>query len=328
MGSLRVAVIGHVDHGKSSLLGRLLFDSGQVNSEKIKEIGKNFAFFLDNLEEERVEGMTIDVFYARYQSPGYQYTFIDTPGHKEFIKNMLSGASRAEAAVLLVSATPKEGIQEQTKMHLQLTKLLGINQIAVVINKMDLVEYKKEVFEKIKNEVSLLLKKIGFKINEAPFIPVSAIEGVNVYQKSEKTPWYQGKSFIGELDDYFRPSPSLSVLPLRLVIQDVYSFSDGKVIAGKVETGVLTKGSEVIFKPSGVKSKIKEIRMGEKEKEKTEAGEVIGVVLENKEEKIGRGEVGGTEESLPSVCQEFLAQIYLLEKGRVCLLYTSPSPRD
>lgn len=322
--NLTIAVIGHVDHGKSTLIGRLLFDADQIKPEKIEEVKNTstgdyleYAHFLDNLEEERTEEMTIDVFYAQYRTPNCLYTFVDTPGHKELIKNMLSGASHAQGALVLISAAPGEGIQDQTRRHLRLAKLLGINQLIVVINKMDLVGYKKPVFEQIKKETERLLGEIGLKIKGIPFIPISAREGVNVSKKSRQTPWYQGRSLAQELDKNFKLPPRLRVFPLRLTVQDIYPITGRKILATRIETGSLTPGEEVIFQPSGVKAEVKEIKKGEKNLKKAQAGEAVGLILKETSKKIKSGQVGGTPNNPPFVCRKFAAQIYQTKEGEI-----------
>lgn len=319
MKDLHIAVVGHIDHGKSTLLGRLLFDSGQTKPEKVREVKEasktgtlDYAYFLDNFEEERVGNMTIDVCYLRLQDQGRGYNFIDTPGHKEFLKNMLSGASQAEAAVLLISAAPNEGIQDQTVRHLKLVKLLGINQLVVAINKMDVVNYQQAVFQKIKNEARSLLREIGFPVRVIPFIPVSAKKGINVYKRSKQTAWYQGLSFWEAIRKNFQPAPSPKDLPLRLIVQDVYSFGKEVIVAARVGSGVVKKGQTIIFSPSKKKAKIKEIKLGDKKTLEAQAGTVIGLVFE-KEIPVKRGEVGSLLKPAPSG-QTFTTQVYFFDE--------------
>lgn len=324
MKNIHIATIGHVDHGKSTLLGRLLFDSGQIKPEKIAEVKKSspqseldYAHFLDHLEEERIARMTIDVCYIQFKSPQYLYTFIDTPGHKEFIKNMLSGASHAEGAILLVSAAPGEGIQDQTIRHLKLAKLLGINQLLVAINKMDLVGYDEKIFKKISHQVCQLLKKIGYNTTKIPFIPISAKRGINIYRKGEGTPWYQGESFAQALDKYFQPLPSLAGLALRFIIQDIYPIQKEKIVVGKVEAGILKRGEQLIFLPSQTKTTVLEIKADQIEKKQAVAGAVVGLVLKDSEIPLTRGEVAGSINNLPVTRRKFKAYLYLIENQKI-----------
>lgn len=318
-----VAVIGNIDHGKSTLLGRLLFDSQQIKAEKIKEVKKiakgsqlDYAFFLDHFREERLKGMTIDVAYAHYRSPKFEYIFVDTPGHHQFIKNMLSGTSNAQAALLLVSVALKEGIQEQTIRHLKLAKLLGINQLVVAVNKMDLVSYDEKIFRKIVRQTAALLKSIGFS-QRTPFVPISALNGVNVYRQSRKTPWYSGKSLIKQLDSHFKLPPNLNKLPLRFVIQDIFSLGEEQVIAGKIESGVLRVGQKIIFQPGHFEVKVKEIRAVEAQKAKAGSGEMVGLIVAGRNNGLSRGQVAGLKFHSPTVKKKFTAQIYLIKKKKI-----------
>ncbi|MEM7820229.1 MAG: GTP-binding protein, partial [Candidatus Aenigmatarchaeota archaeon] len=244
---MNLVTIGHVDHGKSTLVGRLLYDSGNIKEEdmrKLKEIAKElkketfeFAFVMDKLKEERERGVTIDIMHTRFDTPKYYFTIIDAPGHRDFVKNMITGASQADAAILVCSA--KEGVQEQTKEHVFLIKVLGVKQMIVAINKMDAVNYDKAKFETLKTDLTKLLQTVGYDVSKILFIPVSAYAGDNVVKKSTNMPWYTGPTLFETLDTLVVPPQPIDK-PLRLPIQDVYTITGiGTVPVGRVETGIL-----------------------------------------------------------------------------------------
>ncbi|MCD6381632.1 MAG: GTP-binding protein, partial [Candidatus Aenigmarchaeota archaeon] len=256
---LNLVTIGHVDHGKSTLVGRLLFDSGAIREDQLrklkeeaKEKGKEtfeFAFVMDRLKEERERGLTIDIMHQKFETNKYYFTIIDAPGHRDFIKNMITGTAEADGAILVVSA--KEGPQEQTKEHIFLAKILGVEQLIVAINKMDTVNYEEKRFNEVKEEVSKLLKAVGYKPEEITFIPISAYNGDNVVKKSDKTPWYNGPTIVEALDQFKEPERPIDK-PLRIPIQDVYSIRGvGTVPVGRVMTGVLKVGDRIIINPPG-----------------------------------------------------------------------------
>jgi len=254
--SVNVVIVGHVDHGKSTLIGRLLYDSESLPEDKLAEVQKlfeeykkrfEFAYFLDSFEEELKEERTIDTTRVLFKGRNY-YTVVDVPGHKEFIKNMLTGASHAQVAILVVSAP--DGVQEQTRRHAFLVHMLGIRQIIVAINKMDLVDYKEDVFLKAEDEISQLLSSLGY--SEVIFLPISAMEGDNVYRPSGRMTWYQGATLIQSLDA-IEPEQE-SERALRLVVQDVYTADSEQITVGRVESGTLRKGDELIENPAGYPS--------------------------------------------------------------------------
>ena len=307
-----IVVIGHVDHGKSTLIGRLLYDSESIKEGRVEEIQKlaeeykkrfEFAYFLDSFEDELKEERTIDTTGVMFKGKNY-YSITDVPGHKEFIKNMLTGASHAEAAVLVVSAL--EGIQEQTRRHTFLLKMLGIKQLLVVVNKMDAVSYKEEAFQTIKDEMVELLSSFGYR--EVEFIPGSAMEGDNIYRRSERMEWYHGSTLIEALDGI---KLSNEAKPLRFVVQDVYLVDAERVIVGRVESGALKRGDEVIFQPSGAKGKVEKIKVFQAELEEARMGDSIGLVT-NAEAK--RGDVCGLLHNPPIATKEFLGEVVLLDK--------------
>jgi elongation factor 1-alpha len=324
---LNIVTIGHVDHGKSTLVGRLLYDSGAIREDelrKLQEMAKElkketfeFAFIMDKLKEERERGLTIDIAHQRFDTQKYYFTIIDCPGHRDFVKNMITGTSEADGAILVVSA--KEGVQEQTKEHIYLAKVLGVNQMIVAINKMDAVEYKEEAFKKVVNDVKKLLAAVGYKIDERAFIPISAYKGDNVVKKSENMPWYKGFTLLEALDNLFVVPPRPIDKPLRIPIQDVYSITGvGTVPVGRVETGILRKGDRVIFMPSNVAGEVKSIEMHHEEIPEAKPGDNIGFNVRGvSKDQIKRGDVAAHPESAPKPVKEFIAQIIVLNHPTV-----------
>ncbi len=321
---LNIITAGHVDHGKSTLMGRLLFETGAVRKEELeklkaiaKEYGKEgweFAYLLDKEKEERMRGLTIDVMHRPFETKKYFFTIIDCPGHRDFVKNMITGASQADGAILVVSAKTGEGVQEQTKEHTFLLKVLGINQIVVAISKMDTVDYSKERFEEVKKDVINLLKPLGFNVDKIRFVPVSGIYGDNLVKKSEKTPWYDGPTLIEALDEFEVPPRPIDK-PLRIPIQDVYSITGvGTVPVGRVETGVLRVGDTVIFEPAGVKGEVKSIEMHHQPIQEAKPGDNIGFNVRGiSRDQLRRGDVAGHPDNPPTVAEEFTAQIIVLQ---------------
>ncbi len=323
---LNLVTIGHVDHGKSTLVGRLLWDTKNIPEEqmrKLKDLAKElkketfeFAFVMDKLKEERERGVTIDVMHTRFDTPKYYFTVIDAPGHRDFVKNMITGTSQADAAVLVVSA--KEGPQEQTKEHIYLAKVLGVNQVIVAINKMDTVNYDEKRYNEVKEEVSKILKTIGYKPEEIPFIPASAYVGDNVAEKSQNMPWYTGKTVLEALDDLKEPEKPVSK-PLRLPVQDVYVITGvGTVPVGRVETGVLKKGDKVLFTPAGVTGEVKTIEMHHEEIPEAKPGDNVGFSVRGVDKKaVKRGDVACHPDKPATVAKEFEAQIIVLNHPNV-----------
>ena len=323
---LNLVTIGHVDHGKSTLVGRLLYDSGAIKEEdlrKLKEEAKQykketfeFAFIMDRLKEERERGVTIDIMHTKFETPKYYFTVIDAPGHRDFVKNMITGASQADAAILVVSA--KDGVQEQTKEHVFLVKILGVNQLIVAINKMDAVNYDEAKFKEVKEQVEKLLKTVGYDTSKILFIPVSAYYGDNVVKKSDKMPWYNGPTLIEALDTFEEPPKPIDK-PLRIPIQDVYSITGvGTVPVGRVETGVLKVGDTVIFLPSNVQGEVRSIEMHHEPIQEAKPGDNIGFNVRGVgKNDIRRGDVAGHPDKPPTVAKEFTAQIIVLNHPSV-----------
>ena len=312
---INLVVVGHKDHGKSTLIGRLLYDSKAILKQKLDEIRTElkksgetkfeFAFLLDSLEEERKGGLTIDIMQTPFKSKKYLYTIIDCPGHREFIKKMLTGASQADAALLVVSA--KEGIQDQTRQHTFLIKTLGIKQLVIAINKMDKVAYKENQFKKTCSELKQILHSLGY--SDVPMIPISAIKGDNVFKKSEKMKWYKGLTLIDTLDENIVPSALPLNKPLRGVVQDIYQYENNQqIIACKIETGTLKPEKTVIFNPSGKKGFLKKILIFGSAAEKAEPGDSVGLILDGID-TVERGEVLSYPQNQPQNVKKFIAEI-------------------
>ena len=319
---INLAIIGHIDHGKSTLVGRLLYEAGEIPEHVIEQYRKEaeakgkatfeFAWVMDHLKEERERGITIDVAHRKFETDKYYFTIVDCPGHRDFVKNMITGASQADAAVLVVAAP--DGVMEQTKEHVFLARTLGINQVIVAINKMDMINYDQNRFEEVKKQVSDLLKMVGYKVDQIRFIPVSAYKGDNIIKKSENTPWYDGVTFFEALNELKEPEKPVD-LPLRIPIQDVYSISGiGTVPVGRVETGRLKVGDKVIFEPPNITGEVKSIEMHHEPIEVAEPGDNIGFNVRGVGKKdLRRGDVCGHPDNPPTVVKEFTAQIVVLQ---------------
>ncbi|RLI97872.1 MAG: translation elongation factor EF-1 subunit alpha [Candidatus Aenigmatarchaeota archaeon] len=326
---INLMTAGHVDSGKSTLIGRLLFDTGAIREDemrKLKELAKElkketfeFAFVMDKLKEERQRGLTIDIMHRPFETQKWFFTIIDCPGHRDFVKNMITGASQADACIFVISAKQGEGIQEQTKEHAWLLKVLGINQIIVALNKMDTVNYDEKRFNEVKEEAIKLFKTIGYKVEEIPFIPISAFYGDNVVKKSDKMPWYTGPTLVEALDQYIKEPEKPIDKPLRIPIQDVYSITGvGTVPVGRVETGVLKVGDTVVFEPAGVKGEVKSIEIHHQQIQEAKPGDNIGFNVRGvSKTDVRRGDVAGHPDNPPSVAKEFTAQIVVLQHPTV-----------
>ncbi|EJG07478.1 translation elongation factor EF-1, subunit alpha [Methanofollis liminatans DSM 4140] len=318
---LNLAVIGHIDHGKSTTVGRLMFETGAVPPHIIENYRKEaeskgkgsfeFAWVMDSLKEERERGITIDIAHKRFDTAKYYFTVVDCPGHRDFVKNMITGASQADAALLIVAAP--DGVMEQTKEHVFLSRTLGITQLIVGINKMDAADYSEKRYNEVKEQLSQLLKMVGFKPSEVPFIPMSSFAGVNISKKSPETPWYTGPTVLEALDLLKEPEKP-TTLPFRLPIQDVYSISGvGTVPVGRIETGVMKKGMKVAFMPANVNGEVKSIEMHHEEVPEALPGDNVGFNVRGVgKNDIRRGDVCGPVELPPTVAEEFTAQIVVL----------------
>jgi elongation factor 1-alpha len=315
--SINLVIIGHKDHGKSTLIGRLLYDSKAIPEQKIREIKEEtqrtsrgrfkFAYLLDSLEEERKGGLTIDIMHTPFKTKKHLYTIIDCPGHKEFIKNMITGASQADAAVLVISA--KEGIEDQTKQHAYLVKTLGIKQLVVAVNKMDEINYDQSIFKEILERLNRFLDSLDYK--NVPTIPLSALRGDNVFKKSRKMAWYDGTTFIDALDQNITPPTLPTDKPLRGFVQDVYDTEKGKIIICKIETGSIETGKDLFFSPSAQKGLIKKIELFGKEVDRAEPGDSVELSVDGVD-RIKRGEVISYPQNKAEIIQSFTAQIIVL----------------
>ena len=319
---INLAFIGHVDHGKSTLVGHLLLKAGAIAEQQLDDGENKFRFVMDKLGEERERGVTIDLAHQKFSTKKYDYTVVDCPGHRDFVKNMITGASQADAGVLVVAAD--DGVMPQTKEHVFLSKTLGINQLIVAINKIDLVDYSEDKYNELKEEVSNLIKTVGFNPADVPFIPLSAFEGDNINDASPNTTWYKGDNLIDALDKLTPPEKPTD-LPLRIPIQDVYSITGvGTVPVGRVETGVMKKGENVIFEPAGASGEVKSIEMHHEQFEVAEPGDNIGFNVRGVgKNDIRRGDVAGHVDSAPTVAKEFEAQVVVLQHpGVITVGYT------
>ncbi|WP_267643024.1 translation elongation factor EF-1 subunit alpha [Haloarchaeobius amylolyticus] len=321
-----LAIIGHVDHGKSTLVGRLLFETGNVPEHIIEQYreeaesrgkgGWEFAYVMDNLAEERDRGLTIDIAHKRFDTEKYFFTIVDTPGHRDFVKNMITGASQADNAVLVVAAD--DGVAPQTREHVFLARTLGIGELIIAVNKMDMVDYDQARYDEVRADVSKLLKQVNFRSDDATFIPISAFEGDNVAEHSEHTPWYSGPTLLEAIDDL--PEPEMPTeAPLRLPIQDVYTISGiGTVPVGRVETGVLEPGMSVTFMPSGATGEVTSIEMHHEEVPKAVPGDNVGFNVRGVgKDDIKRGDVCGPAEEPPTVAETFQAQVIVMQHPSV-----------
>lgn len=320
MDTLKFVIVGHVDHGKSTLIGRLLYDTNSLPADRIEEIRKTsaelgrqteFAYLLDHLEEERRQGITIDTTQVFFKTDKRQYVIIDAPGHVEFVKNMITGASQAEAAVLIVDV--REGVREQTKRHAYILSLLGLSQVVAVLNKMDMVDYNQDRFSTVKNEVESFLKSINIK----PIfcIPICALKGDNIVTKSEKTGWYEGPAFMESLDA-LKNAPSAENKPLIFPVQDVYKIDDKRVAVGRIESGLMQKDQDVSILPGRHATKIKTIEKFPAQKDAAYAGESIGVIFEDPV-FINRGNVVCAPQAEPVITDTFEATIFWMSKDQL-----------
>ena len=287
-GQFDLVVVGHVDHGKSTLIGRLLADTGSLPQGKLEQVKEHcartsrpfeYAFLLDALKAEQAQGITIDTARCFFRTARRRYIINDAPGHVEFLKNMVTGAARAEAALLLIDAA--EGIKENSRRHGTIISLLGIRQVVVVVNKMDLVNYDRAVFDRIEKEYRAFLEHLG--VRPLRFIPISARDGVNVAARGEGVDWYDGPTVLEQIDRFEREDAAAG-LPLRLPVQDIYKFTeegdDRRIVAGTIETGSVGVGDEVIFLPSRKRSHIASIEaFNAPVSQRADAGEALGYTL-------------------------------------------------
>ncbi len=317
MDVLSFVIVGHVDHGKSTLIGRLLYDTDSLPPDKIEEIKKasagqgkrtEFAYLLDHLEEERKQGITIDTTQVFFKTNKRCYVIIDAPGHVEFVKNMITGASQAEAAVLIIDVT--EGVKEQTRRHSYMLSLLGLHQVVVVLNKMDLADFSQDRFETVKKDALGWLKSIN--IEPTLFIPISAIEGDNITGKSEKMNWYAGPSFLQSLDTLESRQPPEGK-PLLFPIQDIYKIGDKRINVGRVESGIIAKDNKIKILPSGQVTNVNSIEKFLEDTDKAIASECIGFTTADSV-FLDRGNVVCLPGTEPTLTDRIPANIFWMSK--------------
>ena len=324
---INLVVIGHVDSGKSTTTGHLIYKLGGIDKRTIEkfekessEMGKGsfkYAWVLDKLKAERERGITIDIALWQFETPKYHYTVIDAPGHRDFIKNMITGTSQADVALLVVPADRFEGAfskEGQTREHALLAFTLGVRQMIVGINKMDTCEYKQSRFDEIFNEVDGYLKKVGYNTEKIPFVAISGFVGDNMVERSDKMPWYKGKTLVEALDT-MEPPKRPTDKPLRLPLQDVYKIGGvGTVPVGRVETGIIKPGMNVTFAPAGVTTEVKSVEMHHEQMPEAVPGDNVGFNVKNVSIKdIKRGFVASDAKNDPAKgCEDFTAQVIVL----------------
>jgi len=316
---LNIVVVGHVDHGKSTVIGRLLFDTHSLPNgavEKVKRIAREkgkpfeYAYLLDAFEEEQKQGITIDTTQLQFRTAARDYVIIDAPGHKEFLKNMISGAANAEAALLIIDAN--EGIQEQSRRHGYILSLLGIQKVYVLVNKMDLIDYSAEKFNYIRQEMNAFLHDL--QVYPLKYIPISGFYGENITVLSDKMPWYQGQPLLKAID-LFEKDNSLEGKPLRFPIQDVYKFDHRRIIAGRIEAGTLQVGDKILISPSQKVTTVKSIEhwVDKDKQDKVTAGMSVGITVAD-EFFNQRGEFISHLENPPLVTDTFKVNLFWLGK--------------
>jgi bifunctional enzyme CysN/CysC len=315
---LKIVIVGHVDHGKSTFVGRLFHDTGSLPEGKLEQLQKTaerrgvpfeWANLMDALQAERDQNITIDTAQIWFQTPKRQYVLIDAPGHKEFLKNMVTGAAHAEAALLVIDA--HEGVQENSRRHGYLLNLLGIRQIAVLVNKMDLEGYSESRFRQIEADYRAWLKTIG--VEPKAFLPIAAKQGDNIAGRSPNLPWWDGPSVVEALDQ-FQPAELPKNQPLRFPIQDVYRFDERRILAGRIESGTVKVGDRLIFSPSNKASVVKTIeRWNSPSRDFAGAGESIGITL-TEQIFVERGAVAAHHQAPPCELARFKARVFWLGK--------------
>ena len=330
---INLVVIGHVDHGKSTTVGRILFDSGAIDEqtmkklkEKAAELGKSgfeFAYVMDTVKEERERGVTIDLTYKKFDTDKYNFTIIDAPGHKDFIKNMITGTSQADAAVLVVAAN--DSVKEQTREHAFLAKSLGVEQLIVAVNKMDIVKYDQAKYDAVTADVKKELSKYGWKIEDIPIVPIASLPGDNILKKSENMSWYKGETLLSSLNALNAPAVPTN-LPLRMPVQDVYTITGiGTVPVGRIETGVMKLGSNLVVMPSGKSGELKTIEMHHEQMKLANPGDNVGISIRGiGKTDMKRGDMIGEANNAPSVAKEFTANIFVMKHPSVLTVGYSP----
>jgi len=314
---LSFVIVGHIDHGKSTLIGRLLYDTDSLPPDKIREMQKvsadlgrqtEFAYLLDHLAEERKQGITIDTTQVFFKTGKRHYVIIDAPGHVEFVKNMITGASQAEAAVLIIDVA--EGVKEQTRRHSYMLSMMGLKQVFVVLNKMDLVDYSQKRFTQVKGDAGKWLASVG--IDPLFYIPISAINGDNIANRSQKMDWYKGPTFLESLDTLKNRQPPENK-PFIFPVQDVYKVDDKRINVGRVESGSVSVGDTIRILPSGRTTKVKSVEKFLEDRKTAVAGECIGITTDDAV-FLDRGDIICSPSAEPKIADRIYANIFWMDK--------------
>lgn len=337
--AVKLVVIGHKDHGKSTLIGRLLYDGGFIKPDRIAELKKssqkygghalNYAFLLDSFEEERRDGLTIDTVNVLFETVHQRYTLVDCPGHRELIKNMMTGASDANAALLVISAKDDEGIQDQTIDHLRLARLMGIKTLVVAVTKMDATEYSVVRYGGVVGRAKDILSETGYDAECVPFVPVSSIDGENLLNPATRMPWYPGACLCAVLDTTVLPAAPLTGRPFRLPVQDIYLVEGAPLVIGTIEAGSLALGDRVSFQPSGAQGRVIAITVADRPCRNAGPGASIGFRVESlMPGVVRRGDVCGHDSTPPSATKQIMAQLAVfgerpLENGREVRIHSA-----
>ena len=313
------AIVGHVDHGKSTLIGRLLHDTGSLPEGKLAELQAasdkrggtlEWSFLLDSFQAERDQGITIDTTQIFFQTAKRPYVIIDAPGHKEFLKNAVSGVAQAQAALLVIDAA--EGVREQSRRHALILQLLGLRQVAVIVNKIDLIDFDPARFETVAIEITAFLKELG--LTPKAVVPVSARHGDNIATRSPQTPWYQGSTVVDLLDGFEATRPATE-LPLRLPVQDVFKFDDRRLVVGRIESGRVRVGDTLTFAPGGKSARVASIESWHAAPQiAAAAGQSVALTLDD-ELFIERGHVAAHPERLPHLTHEAVLRLFWLDEA-------------
>jgi len=308
-----VVIVGHVDHGKSTLIGRLLYDTDSIAPDKLETVRQaceefgvpfEFAFITDQIREEREQGITIDTTQIYFHTDARNYVIIDAPGHREFTKNMITGAAQAEGAILVIDGV--EGVREQTRRHAYLLKFLGLRENIVLVNKMDLAEYREETFQAVRTEITAFLASLG--VTQFMLIPISAAAGDNIASRSENMPWYTGPTALEALDA-LKKRELLEGHGLRLPVQDIYEVDGEKIVAGRIESDRLQDGDRLILWPAGAAVTVASIREFGRERHDAECGESIGLTLAEPVE-VKRGMLLTDAAARPAIAQTLHGTIF------------------
>jgi len=328
--NMNVVFVGHVDAGKSTIVGQMMFQSGVVPEQEMKKlreeaekhgkVGFEFAYIMDKIKEERERGVTIDLAYKKIMTPKRQITVIDAPGHRDFVKNMITGASQADSAFLVIAAPA--GVQPQTTEHLWLLRTMGVKNLCVAVNKMDAVEYKEDKFNEVKKGVGELLTQVGINAEQTTFVACSGLKGDNIVEKSKNMDWYKGPT-VFEQFDLFDDVDLPTNLPMRMPVQDVYEITGiGTVPVGKIETGIMKVGQKIKVLPGrtgdGLNGEVKTIEMHHEQMPEAQAGDNVGINIRGVGKKdIARGDVICESANPIPIVEEFIAQIAVINHQTV-----------